>query len=374
MLNFLIFTIFTAFSLYVLVLSVLNIMTIRLQTGKAVLTSGPLVSVMIPARDEEHAIQACLDSLLKQTYQDYEVLVIDDQSSDNTWEIVSEYAKQHTHIHAFKGRGLPEGWNGKTYALHQLAQHAKGEIFLFTDADTIHGPESISLGVSNLVSRKTDMVSGYPNQAGPDFITRLIVSVMLFNTAFLFPLVLSRLSRIPIFALAIGQYICIKRDAYFASGGYERIRSRVTDDIHLARSLISQGYRIRFIGVHHTVKCRMYGRPAQAFAGITRSIVDFFDCRTSLLISSAVLFCCLIIYPVLACFWFLFQGIVMIPLVFGLLAVSLSWAVVILYLRYPLSAALFGIIILVLPVIMGFYGSALLLSGRGIVWKKRYVA
>ncbi len=374
MLSLIIFSIFTAFSLYVLILSAANILTIRFQTGKTGLTDGPRVSVMIPARDEEHSISNCLDSLVDQTYLDYEILVIDDQSSDSTWEIISQYAQKHPNIRAFKGNSLPEGWNGKSYALHQLAQHASGEIFLFTDADTVHSKESISLGAANLISRGADMVSGYPLQAGPGFITQIIVSVMHFNTAFLFPLVLSRFTRIPLFAFAIGQYICITRNAYFASGGYERIRSRVTDDIHLARNLLSMGYRIRFIEVHKTVQCRMFSTPAQAFAGITRSIVDFFDCRTSLLISSAVLFCCLIIYPVLACLWFLIQGVVILPLVFGLLAVSLSWAIVVLYLRYPPAAALFGILMLFLPVIMIFYGSALLLSGRGIVWKKRYVA
>ena len=100
--------------------------------------SKPLISVMIPARDEEANIRNCLESLQKQDYPNYEILVLDDNSIDRTAEIVSEMAAEDSRIRLFNGQPLAEGWAGKPFACHQLAQQAKGSWFLFVDADTTH--------------------------------------------------------------------------------------------------------------------------------------------------------------------------------------------------------------------------------------------
>jgi chlorobactene glucosyltransferase len=104
---------------------------------------APFVSVLIPARDEEANIEACLNSLRKQDYPSFEVLVLDDNSSDGTEGIVNRLAANDERIRLFRGKSLPEGWAGKPFACHQLAAEAKGEWLLFVDADTTHEPEML---------------------------------------------------------------------------------------------------------------------------------------------------------------------------------------------------------------------------------------
>jgi chlorobactene glucosyltransferase len=118
---------------------------------------GPLVSVLIPARNEEKNIERCLNSLRNQLYKNYEILVLDDNSTDNTPNILKRIAAADKRVRVFRGAPLPEGWFGKPFAQHQLSREAKGEIFLFTDADTIHSPTSISWAVTNIIGLKTDI-------------------------------------------------------------------------------------------------------------------------------------------------------------------------------------------------------------------------
>src|SRR4030042_153519 len=101
---------------------------------------GPLIAVLIPARNEEANIGACLDSLRKQDYPYFEILVLDDSSTDGTAEVVARLASEDQRVKLLKGQPLPPGWAGKPFACHQLAQEARGSWLLFTDADTLHAP------------------------------------------------------------------------------------------------------------------------------------------------------------------------------------------------------------------------------------------
>ena len=133
---------------YFLFLSLSNIVWLRLSSRKPHTTMGGKVSVLIPARNEEENLEKCLESLLVQTYTNYEVIVLDDQSTDHTWEIITHYVKRYPGlIRAVKGKPLPrDGWNGKPFAMQQLSEYANGDYFLFTDADTVHSRESIASG------------------------------------------------------------------------------------------------------------------------------------------------------------------------------------------------------------------------------------
>ncbi|MDR2245218.1 MAG: glycosyltransferase family 2 protein, partial [Treponema sp.] len=149
---------------------------------------GPLVSVLIPARNEEKNIERCLDSLRNQLYKNYEILVIDDNSTDDTLDILNRVAAADNRIRIFIGDPLPDNWFGKPFALHQLSRYAKGDILLLTDADTIHNPTSISWAVTNITSLKADMVSGYVGQIFCSFGEIATVPLMFFLTGFVIPL------------------------------------------------------------------------------------------------------------------------------------------------------------------------------------------
>ena len=128
---------------YFLILSIANHYEMwRFNHGPEIL-DGPMVSVLIPMRNEENNVRNCIASLQNQLYKNYEILVINDNSSDKTADILAELASKDNRIKVFNGKPLPDDWYGKPFALHQLSLHARGEILIFTDADTFHNPASI---------------------------------------------------------------------------------------------------------------------------------------------------------------------------------------------------------------------------------------
>jgi len=149
---------------YFLLTAVSNVLYLRGATKAPRAESGPFVSLIVPARNEEGCIARCLDSLLAQRYKGYEAIVVDDESSDATADIVSVFAARDSRVHLVSGKLLPEGWLGKPHALSQGVAAARGEVLLLTDADTVHRPSSISWAVTNLQEHGADLLSGYLHQ------------------------------------------------------------------------------------------------------------------------------------------------------------------------------------------------------------------
>ena len=134
------------------------------------------VSVLVPARNEEANISNCVRSLLAQDYPDFEVVVLNDGSTDRTGEILAELAGARLRV--LEGADLPEGWLGKNWACHQLAEAADGEIILFTDADTRHGPQSVRHGVAALEAEGADLLTAIPHEETVTWAERLVVPVI----------------------------------------------------------------------------------------------------------------------------------------------------------------------------------------------------
>ncbi|MDR0731860.1 MAG: glycosyltransferase family 2 protein [Treponema sp.] len=272
---------------------------------------GPMVSVLVPARNEEKNIERCLNSLRNQIYQNYEILVLDDNSTDNTPNILKRIADSDKRIRAVKGKALPDDWFGKPYALHQLSKEAKGDILLFTDADTIHSPSSVSWAVTNITGLKVDMVSGYVGQILLSFGEIITVPVMFFLTGFVIPLFLNRFTKLSFFSSAIGQYIAIRREVFEAIGGCENFKKKTSEDIYMARFVKQQGYQTRFLNICEYVKCRMYTGYRAALEGIGKNIFDFLGKNSLLLLVAAI-----------AVFFFLFFPF---PLLFFCIIKSSPW-------------------------------------------------
>ena len=166
-------------ALYFFILNLLNSIWIRNHTQKTYTVSGPKVSVLIPARNEEKNIEACVVSFLRQSYQNYEIIVLDDNSEDATGQILERLQKENPSIlRIIKGKPLKTGWNGKPYAMHQLTDAAQGEIFLCTDADTVHSKDSVAWAVTQLEYFHADMISGYVNEKLETFGECMTVPVM----------------------------------------------------------------------------------------------------------------------------------------------------------------------------------------------------
>jgi chlorobactene glucosyltransferase len=245
---------------------------------------GPLVSVLIPARNEERNIERCLNSLRNQLYKNYEILVLNDNSTDNTLRIINRIATEDKRVKVINGKPLPPDWYGKPFALHQLSEKAAGEILVFTDADTIHNPTSISWAVTNLTELKADMVSGYIGQMFMSFGEIVTVPLMFFLTGFVIPLFLNRFSRLSQFSAAIGQFIVIKHEVFKAIGGCEVFKRKTSEDVYMARYVKRMGYSTRFLNIQEHVKCRMYKGFHNAVEGIGKNIFDFLGKSTLVLL------------------------------------------------------------------------------------------
>jgi chlorobactene glucosyltransferase len=213
----------------------------------------PLISVLIPARNEEEDIVPCLESLRQQDYRNYEVLVLDDNSTDRTAERVAEVAAADPRIRLLRGQPLPQGWAGKPYACHQLAAEAKGYWLLFTDADTIHAPAMLRSALAYAHDNNLSLVSGLPLQKTVSFGQRVAVPAMYFFILCCVPLWWVQGSRRPRPGLVIGQFIFVSAADYHEVGGHEAVRSKILEDIWLGFTMARHGKRMGVVDLSGVV-------------------------------------------------------------------------------------------------------------------------
>lgn len=242
-------------------------------------TSTPRVSMLVPARNEEAHIGDCVRSLLAQDYPDYEVLVLDDHSNDRTWEILAAISAEDIRLRVLAGEELPEGWLGKHWACQQLADAATGELLLFTDADTRHGPQSVRHGVAALQAERADLLTALPHQETVTWAEQLVVPVMSWSILTFLPLALAYRSSSPALSATVGQYMLFRQSAYGQAGGHAAVRNDPVDDIALGRRIKAQGLRWRLADAARDVRCRMYQNAGQVFEGFSKNLFSGFGHR-----------------------------------------------------------------------------------------------
>lgn len=221
---------------------------------------APLVSIIVPARNEAVNISVCIASLLNSLYPRAEIIVVDDESTDGTGDIVGILAAHaDNRLTVVDGTPPPDGWLGKPWACWQGYRHAKGELLLFTDADTRHEELLLGCAVGALLSREADMASVLPRQLMIGLWERLILP-HIFALISLRYMHLERVNRTrnPRDAIANGQFMLIRREAYEAVGGHEAMRTEVVEDQCLAQRIIAAGRRIVVAHADDLMETRMY--------------------------------------------------------------------------------------------------------------------
>jgi Glycosyltransferases, probably involved in cell wall biogenesis len=246
---------------------------------REVLVSPPLVSVLIPARNEESNIRRILNSMIKQDYPNLEILVLDDNSTDATVQIVEKIMEKDSRIKLIKGASLPAGWKGKCFACHQLSKIAKGSYFVFTDADTLHYPNSISGSLAALLKNNLDVTSIYPRQIAVTFSERMTVRFINLAILSFMPLILVKHTKGPFFSTAIGQFLLFKREAYEKTGGFESVKDEILEDINISKQVKRCGLKIMVYDGSDSIFCRMFTNLADVVKGFTRFIYAAFDCN-----------------------------------------------------------------------------------------------
>jgi len=237
-----------------------------------ILHEGEKVSICIPARNEETKIKTCLEGMLNQSYTNNEILVLDDNSTDKTWDIITKMASIHPQIKPIKGKILKKGWKGKQFAMEQLLEKSTGFYILFTDADTKHKENSIAKGVSILKNKNVDLVTGYPKISITKYWAALVASNMVFNTALFLPLFLQSKLKFKGLAMAFGPYMLLKKSSLLEIDGFNNFKNIVTDDVALSRTLKKKKFKQIFIDLKDEEECNMYENFPQAFKSISRSI------------------------------------------------------------------------------------------------------
>lgn len=225
-------------------------------------TIGPTVSIIVPARNEEQNIERCVRSLLEQDYEHYEVIAVDDGSTDSTGHILDELAQTHPNGHrlwVLRLRDLPEGWAGKPHAIHRGVQEAQGEWLLFTDADTWHAPNCLRSAITQAIREGADLFTLASEQELPSFWDRTLMPMAYLGISMLYP---PRKANDPKSKVAIanGQYILIRRSTYTITGGYARpdLRATLLDDRDLAQIVKQTGFKLRFVDGGGLVRVHMY--------------------------------------------------------------------------------------------------------------------
>lgn len=235
---------------------------------------APLVSIIIPARNEAVNISICLASLLNSEYPNYEIIVVDDRSRDGTGDIVRILADHSDgRVQLVEGEPLPDGWLGKPWACWQGRRHASGDILLFTDADTRHEERLLGHAVGAMLARAADMVSVMPRQLMIRLAERLILPHF-FALISLRYINLERVNRTrsPRHVIANGQFILIRRDAYDDIGGHEALRAEIVEDQRIAQRLVAAGRRIFMAHAEDLMETRMYRTLNGIVEGWTKNV------------------------------------------------------------------------------------------------------
>lgn len=234
--------------------------------------SKPMVSIIVPARNEGRAISKCLQSLLSQDYDNYEVIAVDDSSTDNTFSIISDLSKNNHTLTPIKCPPRPDDWVGKNWACFQGYKKSTGEILLFTDADTVHRSDALSSAINTMIHDKIDALTLVPKLLCQDIITKVTLPVL---SVFLH----SRYSPLRVnnpnnkIGYFFGSFYLISKTNYEKIGTHEEVRQELVEDGALGRMVKEQGMNLRLVRGENYVEALWARDPRSLWHALRRIII-----------------------------------------------------------------------------------------------------
>jgi len=340
--------------------------------------STPKVSIILPARNEEEFLGKCLESLLHQDYENYEVIAIDDSSEDSTGKIISEFAKKNSKIIHVSAKPKPEGWMGKNWACMEGYRKASGELLLFTDADTRHSKNVISLAVAHLISLELDALSTIPRMLTFDFWTNISLPMI---STFLH----TRFSALNVnnpskkTAYFFGSFFIMKKKTYEEIGMHEGVKQEIIEDGALGKKVKESGYKMRIVRGEHLVEAVWARDKITLWNALKRLMIPLYLQSEKIAIGSflATLFLLFVPFPIFATSFFLSVETTSAKMLWGAAALA-SFLIYVgaiietkimlrLRLIYALFAPLGGLV-----VVLGFFNGLLQAKkSASISWRGR---
>jgi chlorobactene glucosyltransferase len=289
-------------------ITILNVFTM-LRLGRARQSDmQPKLSVLIPARNEAAVIEGTVTALLAQGYRNFELILLDDNSTDGTADLVRQAAEGDPRLRVINGQPLPDGWAGKNWACHQLSQAAGGEYLVFTDADVRWGDGALQALVNELADTRADVLTIWSTQDTETLGERWCVSLMALVVLGYLPHLAVNYIPHPVFAAANGQCLTLKREAYDRIGGHAAVRQEIVEDIRMAQIAKANGLRLRMTDGNGRVRCRMYRSWSDVRNGYAKNITAGYGDSLWGLLAGSVFHWLVFLWPWVWLGWSLIAG------------------------------------------------------------------
>ena len=369
----LIFSLFI--SSYFLVVTITNIPYIR-RLPRSDPTQSPLVSVLIPCRNEELKIVQCITSIVNQNYKNIEIVILDDCSDDDTGKILSELQSKYKKVVAISGEPLPEGWIGKNWACHQLVNYATGKFLLFCDADVTYDFGLIRDAIANIQENNSKFMTLFPSRNTSSITDKFVWSFVGWTLNSWLPLILAHRTKTSFLSAGFGQFLLIDKDTYFFVGGHKAFKGTSLDDFELARAVQKSGVKWSVgVGAGRVVTSG-YSGFLESIKGHGRSIMPMFHNRSILMFF----------------FWLLLLNTMWSPIAVLILSlvginvpkenvqiaalstviIGISWLMSVIKMRISLLAALFYPLATA-SVLMAALSSYVRVKRKSVEWKGRSI-
>lgn len=231
----------------------------------------PLISVMVPMRNEERNVKSCIQSLKGLDYDALQFIIIDDGSEDRTAELLLETIEHDPRFTVIQGTGLPDGWVGKVHACHQLSNSAQGDYFLFLDADVTVEPELIKETLA-LMKRDVGLISGFPHYPLKGILGHLIVPLQHVIIHLHLPVMFANYTTWPAASAAHGAFMFFRKEAYIEAGGHQSVKNSLVEDVHITRQVKASGWKATLVNPTRIVHCNMYESNREVWEGFSKNI------------------------------------------------------------------------------------------------------
>lgn len=235
------------------------------------LSAEPLVSVLIPMRNEERNVEILVKSLKNSSYTYAEFIILNDQSTDGTQAELERTIAGDARFTILQGAELPDGWVGKVHACHQLQQAASGDYLLFVDADVRFRPKAIEQSLALMQRKGAQLLTGFPAFDVAPFLSKLLVPMLHFVILFHLPLALANYTKFKAATAANGMWMMFERDSYQKIGGHAAVHDSLVEDVHIARQVKVHGFKVVLANITMSVKCRMYDTNAEVWEGFLKN-------------------------------------------------------------------------------------------------------